>query len=140
MMSPSNPRNLANIKNPLSRTRFAFRTLKCRLHPEDVNDEANREAIDLLFEQYGRAVEAFLRLIPIRTPYRRSRKGPSKDAFRKDDYVAVKALAPGLFTSIRTAARDRAIEMWKARQAREARGLRTSAPGSCGNGNYRTLL
>ena len=101
---------------------YAFKTIRCKLDQEDV--AAGRPGLDALFLQYHAAVRSFLRLMPVRAPYR--------DAFRKEDMAAAKAVAPGLEPGLRSSALDKAIEMWRSFEAKGglSYGSRTGIPGS----------
>jgi IS605 OrfB family transposase len=107
---------------PHAGRRYAFKTIRCKLDQEDV--AAGRPGLDALFLQYHAAVRSFLRLMPIRAPYR--------DAFRKEDMAAAKAVAPGLEPGLRSSALDKAIEMWRSFEAKGglSYGSRTGIPGS----------
>jgi len=109
---------------PHAGRRYAFKTIQCRLDREDV--AAARTAVDSLFEQYAVAVKFFLGLMPVRAAYR--------DAFRKEDMAAAKAIAPGLEPGVRSCALDKAIEMWRSFEAKGGTnyGSRTGIPGSNG--------
>ena len=101
---------------PLIGKRYIFRTMACRIDERDV--AANQKAVAALFDQFRIALNVFLHLLPVRAPYR--------DAFRKDDMVAAKKAAPGLTPGQRSAALDKAIEMWR---SFERRGGPEGAPG-----------
>ncbi len=92
---------------PLCGRYYAFKTLRCKLDPEDVTRE--KTAIDELFEQYGAAVRYYMRLVPER--------GTCREAFTKEDKAAVVGLTPGVDKDLRTTALDKAIEVWKSFKA-----------------------
>ena len=118
----SGPRSWAPVKG----SAFVYKTLRCPLEREDV--AANRTAIEELFSQYGQAIEGYTQLIPIRDA--------DKSAFGPQDHEAVRALAPGLLAHIRSSALDKAIEMWRSRQALEQKKQWSTghAAASFGNG------
>ena len=92
---------------PLCGKYYAFKTLRCKLDPEDVSRE--RAALDALFEQYGAAVRYYVRLVP--------QRGTCREAFTREDKAAVVGLTPGLDKDLRASALDKAIEVWKSFKA-----------------------
>jgi IS605 OrfB family transposase len=85
----------------------AFKTLQCKLDPEDVSSA--RSAIDALFEQYTAAVRYCMDLVP--------QRGTCREAFTRQDKARLVDITPGLDKDLRTTALDKAIEMWKSFRA-----------------------
>ena len=107
---------------------YAYKTIRCPLERDDV--AASRAAIEELFRQYGLAVDDYLRLVSLWGTYRGS-IGPA-------DHEAVRVLTPGLYARIRYAALDKAIEMWRSREALERTGRIPERPVLLMNENDRS--
>ena len=106
-------------RNPNQDKGHIYRTVRCDV--EEASAEAHEDELEALFDTYGKALAAYLELMPVRAPYR--------TAFRPEDYKAVKEKAPGLHCDLVYAARDRAIQMWRAFEGRDRRIAGTGIPG-----------
>lgn len=113
---------------PVKGSAYAYKTIRCPLERDDV--AASRAAIEELFRQYGLAVGEYLRLVSL--------WGTDRGSIGPADHEAVRALTPGLYARIRYAALDKAIEMWRSREALERTGRIPERPVLLMNENDRS--
>ena len=105
---------------PAKGSAYAYKTLSCPLDNDDLM--ANRAAIEGLFAQYRTAITEYIRYVSL--------KGADRAAIGPSDHEAVRALTPGLLARVRSAAMNRAIEMWRSREEIERRGMCVHDPGT----------
>jgi hypothetical protein len=86
-------------RNPNQDKGHIYRTVRCDV--EDASAEAHEDELEALFDTFGKALAAYLELMPVRAPYR--------TAFRPEDYKAVKIYTKAVMHGER-AVGDQAVE------------------------------
>jgi hypothetical protein len=105
---------------PAKGSAYTYKTLSCPLDNDDLL--ANRAAIEGLFAQYRTAITEYMRYVSL--------KGADRAAIGPSEHEAVRTLAPGLLARVRSAAMNRAIEMWRSREEIERKGMCVHDPGT----------